>query len=196
MEANHFTVLYWFCHTSAWICHGYTHVPHAEAPSHLPPHTIPLGSSQCTSPKHPVSCIEPGLVIRFIYDVIHVSMPFSQIIPPSPSPTESNRKWKFESFLYLFLKTFNFVVGYSPINNVAIVSDEQWRNSAIHIHASILSQISSHPGCHITLSKVSCTIQWSLLVIRFEYSSVCMSILNSLTIPSPQNQMDTFNYSL
>ena len=51
----------------------------------------PSGSSQCTSPKHPVSFIEPGLVIRFTYDITHVSMPFSQIIPPSPSPTESKR---------------------------------------------------------------------------------------------------------
>ena len=51
----------------------------------------PSGSSQCTSPKHPVSCIEPGLAIRFLYGIIHVSMPFSQIIPPSPSPTESKR---------------------------------------------------------------------------------------------------------
>ena len=51
----------------------------------------PSGSSQCTSPKHPVSCIEPGLVTRFIYDIIHVSMSFFQIIPPSPSPTESKR---------------------------------------------------------------------------------------------------------
>ena len=51
----------------------------------------PSGSSQCTSPKHPVSCIEPGLAIHFLYDIIHVSMPFSQIIPPSPSPTESKR---------------------------------------------------------------------------------------------------------
>ena len=51
----------------------------------------PSGSSQCTSPKHPISCIEPGLATRFIYDIIHVSMPFSQIIPPSPSPTESKR---------------------------------------------------------------------------------------------------------
>ena len=43
----------------------------------------PSGSSQCTSPKHPVSCIEPGLATRFIHDILHVSMPFSQIFPPS-----------------------------------------------------------------------------------------------------------------
>ena len=61
--------------------------------NHLPPPSPyhPSGSSQCTSPKHPVSCIEPGLAIRFLYDIIHVLMPFSQIIPPSPSPTESQR---------------------------------------------------------------------------------------------------------
>ena len=45
----------------------------------------PSGSSQCTSPKHPMSCTEPGLVINFIYGIIHVSMPFSQITPPSPT---------------------------------------------------------------------------------------------------------------
>ena len=51
----------------------------------------PSGSSQCTSPKHPVSCIEPGLATHSIYDIIRISVPFSQIIPPSPSPTESKR---------------------------------------------------------------------------------------------------------
>ena len=51
----------------------------------------PSGSSQCTSPKHPVSCIKPGLAIRFTYDNLHVSMPFSHIILPSTSPTESKR---------------------------------------------------------------------------------------------------------
>ena len=55
------------------------------SPSH------PSGSSQCTSPKHPISCIEPGPVIGFTYDNIHVSMPLSQMIPPLPSPTESRR---------------------------------------------------------------------------------------------------------
>ena len=49
------------------------------------------GSFQCTSPKQPVPWIEPGLAIRFIYDIIHVSMLFSQIIPPYPSPTGSKR---------------------------------------------------------------------------------------------------------
>ena len=59
----------------------------------LPPSSPyhPSGSSQCTSSEHPVSCIKPGLAIHFTYDIIHVSMPFSQIIPPSPSPTESKR---------------------------------------------------------------------------------------------------------
>ena len=58
-------------------------------PTFLPIPSHPSGSSQCTSPEHPVSCIEPGLVICFTYDNIHVSMLFSQIIPPSPFPTES-----------------------------------------------------------------------------------------------------------
>ena len=58
-------------------------------PTSLPYH--PSGSSQCTSPKHPVSCIKPGLAIHFIYDTIHVLTPFSQILSPSPSPTESKR---------------------------------------------------------------------------------------------------------
>ena len=53
------------------------------SPSH------PSGSSQCTSPEHPVSYIEPGLAIHFTCDNLHVSMPFSHIILLSPSPTES-----------------------------------------------------------------------------------------------------------
>ena len=32
-----------FCRTLTWISHGFTCVPHPEHPSHLPPHTIPLG---------------------------------------------------------------------------------------------------------------------------------------------------------
>ena len=69
----------------------------------LPPSSPyhPFGSSQCTSPKHPVSCIEPGLASRFIHDILHVSMPFSQICPPSPSATESVRLFHTSASLLL-----------------------------------------------------------------------------------------------
>ena len=46
------------------------------------------GLSQCTGFKCPVSYIELELVIYFTYGNIHVSMLFSQIIPPSLSPTD------------------------------------------------------------------------------------------------------------
>ena len=51
MEANYFTVLYWFCHTSTWIHHGCTHVPNPESPSHHPLHTIPLGHPSAPAPS-------------------------------------------------------------------------------------------------------------------------------------------------
>ena len=44
-------MLYWFCHTSTWIRHGCTCVPHPEHPSHLPPHTIPLGHPNAPAPS-------------------------------------------------------------------------------------------------------------------------------------------------
>ena len=34
----------------------------------------PSGSSQCTSPKLPGSCIEPGLAIHFLYDIFLFNM--------------------------------------------------------------------------------------------------------------------------
>ena len=83
-----FTILSWFCHTSTCIHHGCTRVPNPEP--HLPPPSPyhPSASSQCTSPKLPVSCIKPGLVIHFLYD-IHVSCHSPKSSPASP--TESKR---------------------------------------------------------------------------------------------------------
>ena len=62
--------------------------PFLNLPFPLPSPSHPSGSFRCTSPEHPVSCVKPILAIYFTYDNIHVSMIFSQIIPPSPSPTD------------------------------------------------------------------------------------------------------------
>ena len=90
------------------------------------------GSSQCTSPEHPVSGIEPGLAIHFIYDIIHVSMPFSQIIPPSPSPTmeyySAIKKNTFESVLMRWMKL-------EPIIQSEVSQKEKHRYSILmHIY--------------------------------------------------------------
>ena len=87
---KNFNSLNWFCHTYTCIHHRYTRVPHPEHPSYLPPHTIPLGHPSTPAPSilYPASNLDWQFVS---YMIVYVSMPFSQIIPPSPSPTESKR---------------------------------------------------------------------------------------------------------
>ena len=64
---------------------------HFEFPTlNPPPTTLPISSLWVIPVHQPqASCIEPRLAIHFLQDSIQVSMPFSQIIPPSPSPSES-----------------------------------------------------------------------------------------------------------
>ena len=50
------------------------------SPSH------PSGLSQCTSPEHPVSCIEPGLAIHFTYDIILFQCHSPKSSHPRPLP--------------------------------------------------------------------------------------------------------------
>ena len=85
-----FTLLYWFCHISKWIYHRYTRVPHPEPSSLLPPHTIPLGHPSAPAPSIQYRALNLDWQL-VSYMILYVSMPFSQIIPPSPSPTESKR---------------------------------------------------------------------------------------------------------
>ena len=70
-------------HESATVVHMFPNL-------NTPPTSLPVPSLSVIpvhQPQASVSCIEPGLAIHFLYDIIHVSMLFSQIIPPSPSPT-------------------------------------------------------------------------------------------------------------
>ena len=77
-----------FCHTSTWISHGCT-CPLILNPS---PTSLPTPSF-CIVLEHqlwvPNISTELELVICFTYGNIYVSVLFSQIIPPLPSPTQS-----------------------------------------------------------------------------------------------------------
>ena len=61
----------------------------------LPPPSSyhPSGPSQCTSPKHPALCIEPGLATRFLHDILHVSM-----------HSENHQEWKYNRKDHLLLQ--------------------------------------------------------------------------------------------
>ena len=92
--------IYLFIYLFLWV--------YMSSPSWTPlPSSSPSHPSQCTSPEHLVSCIEPGLGIHFTYDNIHVSMPFSQIIPPSMN-IYLNRRFSPTLKQNLYVKYLNF----------------------------------------------------------------------------------------
>ena len=61
---------------------------HPEPPSHLPPHCIHLGCSR-TPALGALLHASNFHWQHFIYGNVHVSMLFSQLIPPLPSPADS-----------------------------------------------------------------------------------------------------------
>ena len=84
MEANYFTILYWFCH------HGCTRVPHPEPPSHLPPHTIPLGHSSALAPSilYHASNLDWCFISHMILYMFHCHSPKSSHTHPLPQSPE------------------------------------------------------------------------------------------------------------
>ena len=85
-SSNYFKTLCWFLPyihmTQPWVYMCSPSWPSFQPPS--PPHHSE--SSQCTSPEHPVSCIELGLAIYITYDAIlsnHPTLAFSHRVQKS-----------------------------------------------------------------------------------------------------------------
>ena len=84
---------------------------------------------------------------------------------------------------YLFFIKFLFYIGLQMINNVMIVSGEQQRGSAIHIHGSIYLQTP-------LLCKLPYNIEWSSMCYTVGPCSVqfsCSGVSDSLQHHEPQH---------
>ena len=189
MESNYFTLLLWFLPyidmNQPWVymCPpSWTSLPPAS-PSH------PSGSSQCTSPEHPLSCIEPGPVICFTYGNIHVSMLFSQIIPPFSSPTRfKSLFFKFCLFCYLPYRVvitifLNSIYMHSVQFSHSVVSDSLWPHESQHARPPCPS---GTPGVHSDSRPSS---QWCHPAISFSvvpFSSCPQSLQASESFPMSQ----------
>ena len=102
-----FTILYWFCHISTWIHHGYTCVPHPEPSSLLPPCIIPLCRPSAPAPSiqyHALN-LDWQLVSYMILYMFQCHSPKSSHPLPLPqSPKDCSiyiinlLKWKGERF--------------------------------------------------------------------------------------------------
>ena len=104
LEAKYFTILYWFCHTSTWFRHGCTRVPHPEPPSHVPPHTIPLGHPSAPIPSivYPALNLDWRLVSYMILYMFQCHSPKHRCIEQSFGLCGRGRGW--DEMLY-FQKT-------------------------------------------------------------------------------------------
>ena len=82
----YFTILYWFCHTSTWIHHRCTRVPHPEPPSYLPPRTILLGHPSAPAPSilYHASKLEWQFVSHMIIYMFQCPSPKSSHPRPLP----------------------------------------------------------------------------------------------------------------
>ena len=90
MEANYFTILYWFCHTLTLIHHGCTCVPHPERHSHLPPHPIPLSHPSAPAPS--TLSHASNLDWRFISHMIIYMFQCHSPKPSHPCPLPQSTK--------------------------------------------------------------------------------------------------------
>ena len=72
--------------------------------------------------------------------------------------SSSNVPFRMQDIFFFNFKYF-FLFWDKPINNVVVVSGEQWRDSARHTHVSILSPNPLPSRLHTALSGAPCTTQ-------------------------------------
>ena len=110
-------------------------------------------------------------IIYFIIGSLYLLNLFTPFICLNPLPSGNHCSlylwaWFFVFIIFLIKPlilysslNLNFEFKYEPINHVVTISGGQQRDSGIHVNVSILTQIPSHPGFHITLYRVLWAMQ-------------------------------------
>ena len=107
------------------------------------------------------------------------------ILPPkNPKLSKTFQQSIFSLFVFFFLM-FYFALEYSQLTTLLQFQVDS-KGTEPHVYMSpFSSKHPSHPGCHVTLSRVPCAIPQILSVISLKYNSVFTSAPDSLSIPFP-----------
>ena len=89
LVATYFTILWWFLPYIDMNLPWVYMCPPSWSPLPPPSPSHPSGSSQCTSPEHPVSCIDPGLgsishMIIYMFQCYSLKPSQPRLLPPNP----------------------------------------------------------------------------------------------------------------
>ena len=114
-----FTILYWFCHISKWICHRYTCVPHPEPSSLLPPHTIPLGHPSAPAPSTQYRAL--NLDWRLVSYMILCMFQCHSLKSSHPLPLPESIKLFYTSVSLLLSRTQGYCYHLSKFHIYALV---------------------------------------------------------------------------
>ena len=138
-----FTILYWFCHISTWIRHMYTHVPHPESSSLLPPRTIPLSRPSAPAPniQYYASILDWWLISYMILYMFQCHSPKSSHplpLPQSPKDCSIHQclliSFRMDSWISLQSKEISRVFSNTTVQKHQFFDSQLSSQSNSHTH--------------------------------------------------------------
>jgi len=141
-----FTIFYWFCHISKWICHRYICVPHPEPSSPSLPipslWVVPVHQPQASSIVHWTWMGDSFHIWYYTY--------FNVILPNHPTCSFSHRVQKTVlyisvSFAVSYTGSFNFTAA---VTIWVILEPKKLKSLTVSIVSPIYLPWSDGTGCH------------------------------------------------
>jgi len=138
----------------------------------------PSGSSQCTSPKHPVSCIEPGLATHFIHDISSLHQ-VAKVLELQLQ--QQSFQWIFRVDLLAFQGT--------------LISLLQQDNSKLSILQHLAFFMVQFSHAHMTTGKTMALILWNFVGKMRSLLYCCLFIVVYVYQSFPSKEQTSFNFT-